>query len=297
VSQACRAMSAGAFRTGADRLRQVSEQISAVDAGGPVSGPVIGVIGGSGFYEFLDDAEDVGVETPYGRPSATISVGRVGDRPIAFLPRHGRGHQYPPHLINYRANLWALRAVGVRRVIAPCAVGSIRPELGPGALVVPDQLIDRTTDRAHTYVESGAVHVAFADPYCPDLRSQLCAADPKIVDGGTMVVVDGPRFSTRAESQWYAGFGWSLLNMTGYPEAVLARELAMCYASVALVTDRDAGVSEEDSVSQAEVFAEFGRNIDRLRGLLVTVISGLGDTAHCNCAHALDGISTGYTPP
>jgi 5'-methylthioadenosine phosphorylase len=259
--------------------------------------PEIGVIGGSGFYEFLADADSVTVETPYGAPSAAISIGWVGGRSVAFLPRHGKGHAYPPHLINYRANLWALRSVGVRRVVAPCAVGSIRPELGPGAIVVPDQLVDRTSGRAHTYVESGAVHVGFADPYCNDLRSQLCKADPDIVDGGTMVVVDGPRFSTRAESQWYAGFGWSLLNMTGYPEAVLARELAMCYAALALVTDRDAGVSEDEAVSQAEVFAAFERNIGRLRELLVGVVGGLGDQSRCRCAHALDGMTSGYELP
>jgi 5'-methylthioadenosine phosphorylase len=193
--------------------------------------------------------------------------------------------------------MWALRSVGVRRVIAPCAVGSIRAELSPGAVVVPDQLVDRTTGRVQTYVESGAVHVAFADPYCPDLRSQLCKADPDIVDGGTMVVVDGPRFSTRAESHWYAGFGWSLLNMTGHPEAVLARELAMCYASLALVTDRDAGVSEEEAVSQAEVFAEFERNIDRLRDLLIGVVTDLTGPPVCQCAHSLDGMKPGYELP
>lgn len=258
---------------------------------------MIAVIGGSGFYEFLADAEAVSVETPYGSPSGEVSIGRVGGQAVAFLPRHGKGHRYPPHLINYRANMWALRSVGVRRVIAPCAVGSIHPELGPGAVVVPDQLVDRTTGRIQTYVESGAVHIAFADPYCPDLRSQLCKANPDIVDGGTMVVVDGPRFSTRAESQWYAGLGWSLLNMTGHPEAVLARELAMCYASVALVTDRDAGLSQEDAVSQAEVFAEFERNIGRLRDLLLGVVADLTWPPGCQCAHALDGMEPGYELP
>ncbi len=269
-----------------------AHQLSRESAGAP-----IGVIGGSGFYEFVDDAEPIAVDTPYGQPSAPITMGSVGGRAVAFLPRHGAGHAFPPHLINYRANMWALRSAGVRRVLAPCAVGSLQPELGPGALVVPDQLVDRTSGRVQTYVESGAVHVEFADPYCPELGAAVCAADDQVVAGGTMVVVEGPRFSTRAESRWYADLGWSVVGMTGHPEAVLARELAMCYASVALVTDRDAGISTGEAVSQGEVFAEFARNIGRLRELLAQVIATLPESAGCRCADALDGISTGYELP
>ena len=163
----------------------------------------VAVIGGSGFYSFLEDPEDVVVPTPYGEPSAPVSVGEVGGRRVAFLPRHGRGHEYPPHRINYRANLWALRSLGVRQVLAPCAVGGLRSEVAPGDLVVPDQLVDRTSGRERTYVERGAVHLPFADPYCPRLSAAL--AEPAGVRrGGTMVVIDGPRFSTRAESQDYA---------------------------------------------------------------------------------------------
>jgi 5'-methylthioadenosine phosphorylase len=250
----------------------------------------VAVIGGSGFYEFLSDPREVTVATPYGEPSASIAIGDVEGRSVAFLPRHGRGHEFPAHRVNYRANLWALRSLGVRRILAPCAVGSLQTELGPGAVVVPDQLVDRTTSRVQTYYDEGACHVGFADPYCPSLRGSLCAADDTIVDGGAMVVIEGPRFSTRAESQWYAAQGWSLVNMTGHPEAVLARELALCYAAIALVTDRDAGVSSDESVSQAEVFAAFAANIDRLRDLLVGVISGLpAERPACGCADALDG--------
>jgi 5'-methylthioadenosine phosphorylase len=259
--------------------------------------PRIAVIGGSGFYEFLDDPERLSVETPYGPPSDDVSIGRVDGRRVAFLPRHGRHHAYPPHRINYRANVWALRSVGVRRVIAPCAVGSLRADLGPGALVVPDQLVDRTSGRVQTYTESGAVHVGFADPYCPELRAHLCAADEQVVDGGTMVVVEGPRFSTRAESRWFADLGWSLVNMTGHPEAVLARELAMCYAALALVTDRDAGISADEAVSQVDVFAEFDRNIGRMRTMLRTVVAGLPDRAGCRCRGALDGMPIDYRLP
>ena len=188
----------------------------------------VAVIGGSGFYEFLDDATDVDVPTPYGDPSAPLAIGTVAGQPVAVLPRHGRGHAHPPHLINYRANLWALRSVGVRQVLAPCAVGGLLPSVAPGDIVVPDQLVDRTSGRVQTYVERGAVHAPFADPYCDRLSTAVTAADPDIMRGGAMVVIEGPRFSTRAESQSYAAQGWSLVNMTGHPEAVLAREMRMC---------------------------------------------------------------------
>ncbi len=260
--------------------------------------PQVAVIGGSGFYEFLDQPREVEVPTPYGEPSAAVAIGQVGDTAVAFLPRHGRHHQFPPHRVNYRANLWALRSVGVRRILAPCAVGSLRPELGPGALVVPDQLVDRTTGRVQTFMDTGAVHVGFADPYCPELRRALVGADEAIVDTATMVVVEGPRFSTRAESLWYAAQGWSLVNMTGLPEAALARELAMCYAAIALVTDRDAGISDEEAVTQADVFAEFGRNIDRLRALLVDVLATVPtDREDCGCGRAVDGMRLPFDLP
>jgi 5'-methylthioadenosine phosphorylase len=258
----------------------------------------LGVIGGSGFYEFLTEPQPVVVSTPYGSPSAPIAVGEVAGRAVAFLPRHGVRHEHPPHGVNYRANIWALRSLGVRRVLAPCAVGSLHADLGPGALVVPDQLVDRTSGRVQTFMDSGAAHVGFADPYCPALRGALLAAADDMVDGATMVVVEGPRFSTRAESQWYAAQGWTLVNMTGHPEAVLARELAMCYAAVALVTDRDAGITSSEAVNQADVFAEFARNLERLRRLLVDVVAGLpGDRSGCRCAEALDGLTVGFELP
>ena len=257
----------------------------------------VAVIGGSGFYEFLDDAREVEVATPYGDPSAPVAVGDVGGTPVAFLPRHGKGHAYPPHRINYRANLWALRSLGVRQVLAPCAVGGLRDEVAPGDLVVPDQLVDRTLSRVQSFVESGAVHVPFADPYCPTLSSTLAAVDGVSL-GGAMVVVEGPRFSTRAESQHYAAQGWSLVNMTGHPEAVLAREMLMCYAAIALVTDMDAGVESGEGVGQAEVFAMFARNIDRLKTILAGVVADLPDPgAGCGCASWADGIDLPYEIP
>lgn len=259
--------------------------------------PAFGVIGGTGLYEFLADADWLEVDTPYGRPSAPIAIGDVAGRAVAFVPRHGRGHEHPPHRVNYRANLWALRSLGVRRVLAPCAVGSLRPDLGPGALVVPDQLVDRTTSRVQTFFDDGAGHVSFADPYCPALRAAL-TTDDDVVDGGTMVVIEGPRFSTRAESQWYASIGWSLVNMTGHPEAVLARELALCYASIALVTDRDAGIDDGTAVGQAEVFAAFARNVGALRDRLAGVLATLPAAQEgCRCAAALDDLDPPFTLP
>jgi len=254
----------------------------------------VGIIGGSGFYEFLDDPKELAVETPYGAPSADISLGTVSGQRVAFLPRHGPGHALPPHRINYRANLWALRSLGVRQVLAPCAVGGLRPDVAPGDIVLPDQLVDRTSGRAQSFVEAGAVHVPFADPYCERLGGAVQEAGPDVRPGGTMVVVEGPRFSTRAESQHYAAQGWSLVNMTGHPEAVLARELRMCYSAIALVTDMDAGVATGEGVGQAEVFAMFERNLERLRELLTKTLAGMPDPAGCSCSTWADEIDLTY---
>jgi 5'-methylthioadenosine phosphorylase len=264
----------------------------------------IGVVGGSGFYSFFDAAEQVEVPTPFGRPSAPLTIGEVSGRRVAFLPRHGVHHQFPPHRVNYRANLWALRSVGVRQVVGPCAVGSLRAELGPGTLVVPDQVVDRTWGRAHTvYDDEGpVVHVAFADPYCPQGRkaavAQAVSAGWDLSDAGTLVVVNGPRFSSRAESQWHSAAGWSVVGMTGMPEASIARELALCYTSLALVTDHDAGVEGDSGVTHAEVLEVFGRNIERLKSLVQNVIGALpeGDK-DCACRHALDGLTLPFELP
>ena len=255
----------------------------------------IGVIGGSGFYEFIDSADEVSIETPYGPPSDPLVIGEVGGRRVAFLPRHGRDHRFPPHKIPFRANMWALRSVGVRQIIAPSAVGSLTPDFGPGILAVPDQIVDRTSGRTQTYYdEGGAVHVQFADPYCPVGRAtaiqsaQATGWDP--VPKGTLVVIDGPRFSTRAESRWYVAQGWTLVGMTGHPEAVLARELALCYTTVTLVTDTDAGVEEGEGVTHEEVMRVFAANITRLREVIVKFISDLPSDRACPCPHALDGL-------
>ncbi len=277
----------------------------------------VGVIGGSGFYSFLDDAERVPVETPFGPPSDDVRVGVVDGRDVAFIARHGQGHRLSPHRVNYRANLWALRSVGVRQVLAPCAVGSLVPEHGPGSLVVPDQVIDRTWGRAHTvYAEPGTspdgadrgpvVHVSFAEPYCPRGRTAVleasAASGSPAVDGGTLVVVNGPRFSSRAESVWHRQAGGTLVGMTGMPEAGIARELAMCFTTIALVTDHDAGVEGQDVVTHADVLAVFAGNMERLKALLLDVIRRLpaaepDDSASCACRRVLDGLPLPITLP
>ncbi|GAA0603843.1 S-methyl-5'-thioadenosine phosphorylase [Sporichthya brevicatena] len=264
----------------------------------------IGVIGGSGLYEFLDDAVTVDVATPYGPPSDPLVVGEIAGRRVAFLPRHGADHRWPPHRIPYRANLWALRAVGVRQVLAPAAVGSLTHELPIGTLVVPDQVLDRTSGRDRTYYDgppAGVVHVGFADPYCPAGRAAALQASAAsgwpAVDGATLVVIDGPRFSSRAESQWYAAAGARIIGMTGMPEAALARELALCYTPMALVTDLDAGIETGEGVTMAEVFAVFKENVGRLRTVLMDVVAALPTERTCACGSALDGLNLGIELP
>jgi 5'-methylthioadenosine phosphorylase len=254
---------------------------------------MLGVIGGSGVYTFFgSDVREVNIDTPYGQPSAPITVGSIGQHEVAFLPRHGARHEYSAHTVPYRANMWALRKVGVRRIFAPCAVGSLNPELGPGVVVVPDQLVDRTNGRADTYFDTGAVHVDFADPYCPTLRAAASGL-PGVIDGGTMVVIQGPRFSTRAESRWFASAGFSLVNMTGYPEAVLARELEICYAAIALVTDLDAGVTAGEGVKVVDVFAQFEKSMELFKKLVREAIDRVA--VDRTCTHCLP--HTGVTLP
>lgn len=265
----------------------------------------IGIIGGSGFYSFFDGAERVAVDTPFGSPSAGLTIGEVAGRRVAFLPRHGEAHQFPPHRVNYRANLWALRSVGVRQVLAPCAVGALQPELTPGSFVVPDQVVDRTWGREHAvYGEEGpVVHVAFADPYCPHGRTALLAsadAATPLVDGGTLVVINGPRFSSRAESRWHSAAGWSVVGMTGMPEASIARELALCFTTVCCVTDADAGLEGEAGVTHTDVLKVFADNIDRLKALVRRTVAALPDedtSAGCSCRHALDGLPLPFELP
>jgi 5'-methylthioadenosine phosphorylase len=252
----------------------------------------IGIIGGSGFYAFLEGAEEVELETPYGKPSAPLRVGELGGRRVAFLPRHGRRHELPPHRIPYRANLWALRELGVRRVIGPCASGALRADLALGEFVVCDQYVDRTWGRGDTFYDGPeTTHVSAADPFCPDLRGLLVETGRElgipVRDGGTVVVIQGPRFSTRAESRWFRAMGWDVVNMTCYPECHLARELELCYATVAMVTDYDVGVEGGEPVSAERVMQVFRENNERLRELLCALIPRIGPQPEDVCATAL----------
>jgi 5'-methylthioadenosine phosphorylase len=255
----------------------------------------IGVFGGSGFYSFLEDVREVAVETPFGTPSAPVTVGTVGDRPVAFIPRHGVKHQFPPHRVNYRANLWALKQVGVERVLGPCAVGSLQPGIKPGAFVVCDQIVDRTSGRTLTFYDGPvSTHISFADPYCPTMRECILEGGRSmglpLHDRGTVVVIEGPRFSTRAESQYFSRQGWEIINMTQVPEASLAREMEMCYANISMVTDYDVGVvGEIEPVTHDEVMRVFQENLGHLRELLFRTIAGLPEDRDCPCATALAG--------
>jgi 5'-methylthioadenosine phosphorylase len=257
---------------------------------------VIGILGGSGFYKFLDDVTEVPVATPYGPPSAPVRIGGIEGAEVAFMPRHGDEHRLPPHRINYRANIWAMKEVGVDRIIGPSACGSLRPELSPGTFVLCDQFVDRTMGRESTFYDGPqTTHVSAADPYCPDLRRVLaeCASEEAIpvVDRGTVVVIQGPRFSTRAESRWFAASGFDVVNMTQYPEAWLAREQALCYANISLVTDYDVGLEEMPEVAPVSADAAFGvfaENLDRLRALLFRAVPKIGPQPDDICASALD---------
>jgi 5'-methylthioadenosine phosphorylase len=257
---------------------------------------VIGIFGGSGFYRFLEDVEDVPLATPYGPPSAPVRVGHVEGVEVAFMPRHGDEHTLPPHRINYRANVWAMKEVGARRIVGPCAVGSLKPELEPGTFVVCDQFVDFTRARESTFYDGPqTTHVSAADPYCGELSGILAEAAREegipVVEGGTVVVIEGPRFSTRAESRWFSASGFDVVNMTQYPEAWLARELQLCYANVSLVTDYDvglAGMPHVPPVSAEVAFGVFQENLDRLRALLTRALPRIGPQPADLCAGALD---------
>jgi len=255
----------------------------------------IGIFGGSGFYELLPDVEEIELDTPYGPPSAPLVVGTIADRRVAFLPRHGRRHELPPHRIPYRANVWAMRELGVRRILGPNASGSLRAEVELGEFVVCDQFLDRTRRREDTFYDGPeTTHVSAADPFCPELRALLVETARElgipVRDGGTVVVVEGPRFSTRAESRWFRSLGADVINMTAYPECHLARELELCFANVSMVTDHDVGVEGPPPVSSADFARVFDQNNDRLRELLFAVVPRIPvERADHVCTTALTG--------
>lgn len=254
----------------------------------------IGVFGGSGFYSLIDDANEHWIETPYGHTSDRVALGEIAGRRVAFLPRHAKDHRVPPSAINYRANVYAMKTLGVKWIIGPTAAGSLDKRVKPGSMVVCDQLVDRTSGRKDTYYDGPlTTHISFADPYCPTLRpiaiDVLKSRDVETHDRGTVVVIQGPRFSTRAESRWFQGQGWEVINMTQYPECYLARELEMCYVNISLITDYDVGLEGMAPVSHHQVIAVFNRNNERVRDAIGEMIQKIPVDADCSCRHALEG--------
>ncbi len=254
----------------------------------------IGVFGGSGFYSLVENATEVWVETPYGPPSDKVAIGEMAGRRVAFLPRHGKDHRFPPQAINYRANLYAMKQLGVKWIVGPTACGSLDRRVKPGSMVVCDQLVDRTSGRKDTFYDGPiTTHVSFADPYCPTLRpiaiDALKALGIETHERGTVVVIQGPRFSTRSESKWFQSQGWEVINMTQYPEAYLARELEMCYANISLITDYDVGIEGMAPVSHHEVIEVFNRNNERVKSAIGTILKNVPLESDCSCRHALEG--------
>jgi len=257
----------------------------------------IGIIGGSGFYDLATNLKEIKMETPYGPPSDKIALGKIAGKKVVFLPRHNKAHDIPPHKINYRANIWALKSLGVSRILTSHAAGSLQKKIKPGDFVILDQFIDRTKGRIDTFYDGQIVtHISTAFPYCSQLR-QLAIKEAKkmklpLHEKGTVVVIQGPRFSTAAESLWFTKMGWDLVNMTEYPEVVLARELEMCYGAVAVATDYDAGLVAEGKVkpvSTQQVIEMFEKNIAKVKKLILKMIENLPPKTTCDCQKALKG--------
>ena len=237
----------------------------------------IGIFGGSGFYEFLENPQRVQIDTPYGHTSGDIMLGTLKGHRVAFLPRHGQNHTIPPHLVNYRANVWAFKQLGIKHVISPCAVGSLQEAVRPGSFVILDQYVDRTNSRKDTFFDGpNIVHTSAADPYCDTLR-QIAIDSAEAVGmeyhkTGTVVVIQGPRFSTRSESNWFRSQGWEVINMSQYPEVHLVKELEMNACGIALVTDYDTGLPGIAPVTHEEVLRVMAANTDKLKTLLLEML-------------------------
>lgn len=260
----------------------------------------IGIIGGTGFYRFFEHAEDTEVKTPYGSTSAPISLATVDGRSVGFVPRHGRHHQFLPTEVPYKANLWALRSLGAKHIMGFNTVGSLQPHVRRGDFVFCDQFVDRTSGRDDSLFRGlEGAHISTAQPYCPRLRDAAIEAAKALPfrfhPSGTVVVIQGPRFSTRAESKWFTQMGWDVVNMTQYPEVVLARELETCYFNVSYVTDYDvaakeiAAAEEVEPVSHAMVIREFSLNELRIDQLVKTLITAMPRGGGCSCQSALEG--------
>ena len=256
---------------------------------------IVGVIGGTGLYEMegIEGLEEVRVDTPFGDPSDAVLKGRLGDVTVLFLPRHGRGHRYTPTHVPYRANVYAIKVLGARWVISVSAVGSLQKEIQPGDAIVVDQFIDRTRLRVNTFFEDGIVgHVEFADPVCPSLAGHLIeaarAADVKVHEKGTYCCMEGPAFSTRAESNLYRQWGADLIGMTNIPEAKLAREAELCYATIALATDYDCWYTDHGDVTIEEIISTLKSNVVKAKEIIAEAVKGLPGRDACGCATALE---------
>jgi len=265
----------------------------------------IGIFGGSGFYDLMENMQEVEVETPFGSPSDKIRIGKINGKSVAFLPRHGSGHKFPPHKIPYKANLWAFKKIGVTTIISPMAVGSLQPEIKPGDFVVCDQYINWTGTRGLKGRDDTFYHGEFIDgiqksekvahftnalPYCEQTRKLVneIFESEKINHhkNGTVVVIEGPRFSTQAESRFFSNQGWHIINMTAYPEVALARELGMCYVNIGLVTDYDAGLEGNPNIKPVtleQVIKVFNENNQKIKELIFKIINQLPQEKTCDC--------------
>lgn len=249
----------------------------------------IGIFGGSGFYKFLDNVEEISIETPYGKTSDNLMIGKIAGKSVAFMPRHGRDHSIAPHKVNYRANVWAMKEIGCKSVISPCAAGSLQKHVKPGDIVFCDQYVNWTNGRLDTYFdEKNIQHVSSADPYCPALRNVAinCAIELgyNFHNKGTVVVIQGPRFNTKAESAFFTKQGWEVINMTQYPEVHLVKEMNMCPLNISLITDYDAGlVSDTEPVSHEAVMKVFEENISKLQKLLFLIVENIDENRKCLC--------------
>ena len=258
----------------------------------------VGVGGGSGFYELLDNAREVKIETPFGAPSDSFFLGQIEGVDVAFLPRHARGHRIPPGEVNYRANIWGMKALGVSYVLSATAVGSLREHLKPLDIVVPDQLFDRTKARPSTFFGDGVVvHISFADPFCPYCAAEIAkhgrACGATVHEGGTYVCIEGPQFSTRAESRVYRQLGFDVIGMTNLQEAKLAREAELCYATMALVTDYDVWYEGQEDVTFERVLENVRHNVEMAQAIVRRVVPALDLQRDCACRHAVESaIST-----
>lgn len=253
----------------------------------------VGVIGGSGFYELLENAREVVIDTPFGRPSDSYFLGEIDGVRVAFLPRHARGHRILPGEVNYRANIWGMKALGVHYVLSASAVGSLREELKPLDVVVPDQLFDRTKARPSTFFGEGVVvHMGFADPFCPYASKAIVDAGntvgATVHEGGTYVCIEGPQFSTRAESNVYRQLGFDIIGMTNLQEAKLAREAELCYATMAMVTDYDVWYEGEDDVTLETVLENVRRNVETAQAIVRRTVGALDHERDCTCRHAVE---------